>query len=246
MSWAHPVKTPAKDKIILPLDVPTGADALALVDKIGDRVGLYKVGLELFTAAGPDLVRQIRSTGAGVFLDLKLHDIPNTVRSAVRSASGLDVQMLTIHLSGGSEMAAAAVEGCLNPNLLILGVTVLTSSNQATLEECGVLATPAEQVLRLAEIAANNRIGGVVASPHELSALRQRFKESLKIVTPGVRPQWAAADDQKRFMTPREAISLGADYLVIGRPILKHNDPLEAIAKIVEELESAPQSKAAV
>ena len=201
------------------------------------EVSFFKIGLQLYTAAGPEIVRAVAETGAKVFLDLKLHDIPNTVAKAVAAAGELGVAMLTLHLSGGKKMIEAAVASC-PPDLLLLGVTVLTSADDATLRETGIESGVQEQTLRLAELGSAAGIRGLIASPHEVASLRERLGNDVTIITPGVRPTWAAADDQKRFTTPREAVSNGADYLVIGRPITADANPREAVRKILEELAS--------
>ena len=224
------------NKIIVALDVPSKKEALALVDQLRDQISFFKIGLQLYTAAGPEVVREIIATGAKVFLDLKLHDIPNTVARAVEAAAHLGAQMLTIHLSGGGEMIRAAVAARGN-NMSILGVTVLTSATQATLSEIGIDDKIDNQVLRLAGLGVAAGIDGLVASPHETKALRAACGNKIKIVTPGVRPSWSEPGDQKRFMTPREAIDAGADYLVIGRPITAHPKPREAVTRILSELE---------
>lgn len=223
-------------QIIVALDVATNEEALGLVTELSPDVGFFKIGLQLYTAAGPGLVRDISLRGPKIFLDLKLHDIPNTVTKAVESAAKLGVKMLTIHLSGGSEMIRAAVNAR-QDGLLILGVTVLTSSTGETLRETGIPDTISDHVLRLARLGVSAGIDGLVASPHEARALRAEFGDKIKIVTPGVRPSWSEPGDQKRFMTPREAIDAGADYLVIGRPITAHPEPREAVARILGELE---------
>jgi orotidine-5'-phosphate decarboxylase len=224
-----------KDKIIVALDVPTKEEALMLVEKLRDQISLFKVGLQLYTAEGPEIVRAVLSTSSKVWLDLKLHDIPNTVGRAVESASRLGVQMLTIHLSGGSEMVRAATAARAN-NMVLLGVTVLTSANQETLREIGIQDKVDDQVLRLAKLGVEAGIDGVVASSHEIKPVRREFGDKIKIVVPGIRPSWSDPGDQRRTMTPREALEAGADYLVIGRPITTHPNPNEAVAKILEEL----------
>ena len=223
------------DKIIVALDVPTKTAAIDLIEQLYGQVCFFKIGLQLYTAEGPEIVREISKSGAKVFLDLKLHDIPNTVARAVESASGLGVGMLTIHLSGGAEMIQAAVDAR-KDKMSILGVTVLTSSNEETLRETGVSDKIDKQVLRLAKLGVENGVDGIVASPHEIKTLRAEFGEEIKIVVPGVRPSWAESNDQKRTMTPREAVQAGADYLVIGRPIVAHPNPAEALAKIIQEI----------
>jgi orotidine-5'-phosphate decarboxylase len=227
--------TKTADKIIVALDVPTKDAALELVQKLKPEISFYKIGLQLYTTAGPTIVREVLATGANVFLDLKLHDIPNTVARAVESAGHLGVDMLTIHLSGGLEMVRAAASAR-KGDMLILGVTVLTSANEETLREVGISDKIDSQVLRLARLGRAAGVQGLVASPHEIKKLRAEFGDKIKIVTPGVRPSWAEAGDQKRFMTPREAIDAGADYLVIGRPITAHANPREAVSKILDEL----------
>jgi orotidine-5'-phosphate decarboxylase len=214
------MKSPFAEKIIVALDVATAAEALRLADLLADHVGLFKVGLQAYTAEGPALIRPLSSLGPKVFLDLKLHDIPNTVAKAVEAAGELGVRMLTLHLSGGSEMIRGAVSAR-SDNMLLLGVTVLTSSIDETLAETGITGKTGDQVLRLAHLGVAAGIDGLVASPHEARRLRAEFGEKIKIVTPGIRPAGAAAGDQKRFATPREAIEAGADYLVIGRPITR-------------------------
>ena len=225
-----------KDKIIVALDVPTEEEALRLIDQLRDSVGFFKIGLQLYTRLGPAIVGKVKETGVGVFLDLKLHDIPATVRRAVESASALDADLLTVHLSGGSEMLKAAEEGRSNPSLALLGVSVLTSSTEESLRETGIRGAVEDQVLRLARLGVDAGLRGIVASPREITLLRQVFGEEIKIVTPGIRPEWAQADDQKRVMTPAQALELGADYLVIGRPITADPDPPAAVRKIVNEI----------
>jgi len=230
------MNSPSAGQIIVALDVATNEEALRLVAELSPGVGFFKIGLQLYTAAGPGLIRDISVRGPRVFLDLKLHDIPNTVAKAVESAGKLGVKMLTIHLSGGNEMIRAAVNAR-QDDMLILGVTVLTSSTDETLRETGIPDTINDHVLRLARLGVSAGIDGLVASPHEARALRTEFGDKIKIVTPGVRPSWSEPGDQKRFMTPREALDAGADYLVIGRPITAHPNPREAVARILGELE---------
>jgi orotidine-5'-phosphate decarboxylase len=227
--------TKATDKIVVALDVATKSEAMRLVEQLREQISFFKIGLQLYTAEGPEIVRAIRVSGAKIFLDLKLHDIPNTVARAVESASELGVQMLTIHLSGGSEMIRAAV-ATRKKEMSILGVTVLTSSTQHTLDEIGIEEQLDRHVLRLGNLGVAAGIDGLVASPFEARFLRNELGDKIKIVVPGVRPSWSEPDDQKRFMTPREAIEAGADYLVIGRPITAHKDPREAVERILEEL----------
>src|ERR1700722_15925384 len=217
--------TTAKDRIIVPLNVPTVQAARELIQAIGGIVGFFKVGNQLFTAAGPDIVKEGRASGSKRFLDRKNHDTPNTVRYAVESASALGVDMLTIHLSGGRAMCEAAVTGRGISDVLILGVTVLTSLNNSSLTEIGFRGSVEEEVLLLAELAKNVGITGLVASPQELRILRERFGALFTTVIPGIRPAWSDPGDQKRILTPRQAVEAGADYLVIGRPITASKDP---------------------
>jgi orotidine-5'-phosphate decarboxylase len=227
--------TKAADKIIVALDVATKKEAVTLVEELREQISIFKIGLQLYTAAGPEIVREVLATGANVFLDLKLHDIPNTVGRAVESAAQLGVQMLTIHLSGGSEMIRAAVTARKN-NLSILGVTVLTSATDQTLRAIGISDKIDNQVLRLAKLGVETGIDGLVASPHEVKMLRGEFGAKVKLIVAGIRPSWSEPGDQKRVMTPREALDAGADYLVIGRPIIAHLSPREAVAKILDEI----------
>lgn len=229
-----------REQIIVALDVASAREALHLAEALREDVSFFKIGLQLFTAAGPEIVRAIAALDARVFLDLKFHDIPNTVEKAVASAAALGVSMVTVHLGGGREMLAAAAKAA-GSALTVLGVSVLTSSNDETLRECGVYSPVEEQVLRLAALGAAAGIGGIVTSPHEVQAVRENVGGDLTLVVPGVRPAWAGADDQKRFMTPREAIERGADYLVIGRPITANAHPHDAVSRIVDELSEAPR-----
>ncbi len=225
----------AAGKIIVALDVPTQTEALNLVGDLSPEIGFFKIGLQLYTTEGPDIVRAVLATGGRVFLDLKLHDIPNTVAKATESACKLGVQMLTIHLSGGGEMIQAAI-AAREQKMSILGVTVLTSATEKTLSDIGIAEKIDNHVLRLAKLGVTAGIDGLVASPHEIKTLRAKFGDRIKIVVPGIRPGRAAPGDQKRVMTPREALDAGADYLVIGRPIIAHSSPRAALAKILEEL----------
>ena len=228
-----------RNPIIVALDVPTPDRAVELAAQLAPAVGAFKIGKELFTAAGPDIVRRLRGTGAPVFLDLKFHDIPNTVARAVEAAVRLDVQMLSVHASGGTAMLVAAEQaaraeagrlGRMPP--LVLGVTVLTSLDDAALAEIGINVGAAAQVERLARLAVKAGLRGLVCSPRELSLLRQCLPREVQLVTPGIRPASATADDQKRTLTPPEAIAAGADWLVIGRPIWAAADPRAAAEAI--------------
>ena len=227
--------TNTAEKIIVALDVATKEKAFELVEQLSDQISFFKIGLQLYTAEGPEIVRAVLSTGAKVWLDIKLHDIPNTVARAVECANNLGVHMLTIHLSGGSEMVRAATAAGAN-NMLLLGVTVLTSATEQTLREIGVAGKVDDQVLRLAKLGVEAGIDGVVASPHEIKKLRAEFGDKIKIAVQGIRPTWAEPGDQKRFMTPRDAVEAGADYIGIGRPITTHPRPREAVSKILKEL----------
>jgi orotidine-5'-phosphate decarboxylase len=234
-----------KEKIIVALDVGTREEALALVGRLKDA-RVFKVGMELFTAEGPGLLKEIAGLGKKVFLDLKFHDIPNTLAGAVRCAIRHEVYMLTLHTSGGKEMMARAAEAAAQEaqrsgksKPYLLGVTVLTSLKEAELEEVGLFASVSEQVLRLASLAKEAGLDGVVCSPQEIELIKTELGKNFLAVTPGIRPAWAASQDQKRVMTPAEALKKGADYMVIGRPITKASSPEEAFHKIVEELEQA-------
>ncbi len=232
-----------RNPIIVALDVPEASRALALADVLAPVSGALKVGLELFTAAGPELVRALRAGGAPVFLDLKLHDIPHTVARAVEAAVRLDVQMLTVHAAGGRAMLEAAGQAARTaahaagrPPPLVLGVTVLTSLDDAALAETGVTCPAAAQVERLARLAVSAGLPGLVCSPLELPGLRAALPRTVQLVTPGIRPTGAAAGDQKRILSPREALAAGADWLVIGRPILAAPDPRAAAEQVLAEL----------
>ena len=232
-----------QNPIIAALDVPTIEQALKLAQQLAPAVGAFKIGKELFTSAGPDIVRRVRDTGASVFLDLKVHDIPNTVAKAIAAAVRLDVQMLTIHASGGSEMMRAAEQAAQQTAAqlghtapLVLGVTVLTSQDSNTLAELGGETDVAKQVERLALLAAKSGLRGLVCSPLEIAALRRILPPEIQLVTPGIRTGAEKADDQKRTLTPREAIQAGASWLVIGRPITAAADPRAAAESILNSL----------
>ena len=222
-----------RKQIAVALDYPEIGPALALAERLGGDGLVYKIGLELFIAAGAEPVRRLKQSGARIFLDLKLHDIPNTVAGAVRAVAQLDVDFLTVHLSGGPAMLEAAAEAA-PKSLTLLGVSVLTSMDAAALSAVGVQTKLEDQVLALAGLGVQAGIRGVVCSPLEAPLLRQVFGPNLFLVTPGVRPASAGLGDQKRVMTPRAAIQAGADLLVIGRPITVASDPLEALREILE------------
>jgi orotidine-5'-phosphate decarboxylase len=236
-----------KEKLIVALDVATAAEARRVVDALRGVVGMFKVGMELFTAEGPGFVRELTEAGARVFLDLKFHDIPNTVAGASRSAVRLGVALFNVHAAGGSEMmrraAGATAEesarlGVERPRLI--AVTVLTSADAGVLAETGVAADSVEsQVERLARLADAAGLDGVVASPHEIRTVRSAVRRTdFLVVTPGVRPASASHDDQRRVLTPAEAVRAGADFLVVGRAVLKQHDPARAAREIVEEMEA--------
>ena len=278
-----------RDKLIVALDVPSGNAATRMAERLHGHAGMFKVGSELFTAEGPVPVRYLVTTGQRVFLDLKFHDIPNTVRAAVREAAELGVSMVNVHASGGRKMMEAALEGArsalyqsvqssaLQPGSRgvqgsalqpasrgvqgsagivvgdearprVLAVTILTSLESQDLEELGISGTPVEAVLRLARLAQSAGLDGVVASPREISAIRQACGPGFLIVTPGIRPDSAlhhpvrgsaATDDQARIATPARAMAAGADYLVVGRPITGAPDPVAAADAIVAEMDGA-------
>jgi len=233
----------ARERIIVALDVDKKVDALKLVRQLRGQVGCFKIGSQLYTAEGPQIVEEIVSLGEKVFLDLKFHDIPNTVEKAARRVCELGVAMFTLHTSGGSKMMKAAVDavtGChAAPPALILGVTVLTSLGQEDLAEVGIPVPLPEQVLRLADLARHCGIGGLVASPQEVAAIRARVGSGMKIVTPGIRPSGAGINDQNRIATPTVAIRSGADYLVVGRPITASPDPAGSAERIAAEIAGA-------
>src|SRR3954463_304549 len=228
----------ARDRLIVALDVPNAADAQKLVRSIGTSASIYKIGKQLFTSEGPALVRDLVGSGRKVFLDLKYHDIPNTVASAVRSAADLNVAMLTVHASGGSKMLSAAAEAAAQSasKPVVLAVTVLTSMADEDLHEIGIAGSAQDQVVKLAKLAQKAAIGGLVASPSEVKALRQTMGQEMKIVTPGVRPTGSDKGDQSRVATPAEAIANGADYIVVGRPITAAPDPAAAAKAILAEM----------
>ena len=233
----------ARNKIIFALDVPSMADIDRWAALLSGRIGMFKVGKELFTAAGPEAVRAVQRHGGNVFLDLKYHDIPNTVASAMVEAARLGVQLVNLHALGGAEMmetAATAVhKGFGEQRPKLLAVTILTSSTEQTLRGVGIEYPVQEMVVRLAKLAQNSGMDGVVASPREIGLIREACGPDFLIVTPGVRPAFASADDQKRIMAPGEAVAAGADYLVIGRPIAKADDPVAAAGLIEAEITAA-------
>jgi orotidine-5'-phosphate decarboxylase len=233
-----------RDRLIIALDVPAAADARSLLTQVGDAATTYKVGKQLFTAEGPQIVRDLVVAGRKVFLDLKFHDIPNTVAAAVREAAKLKASMLTVHASGGAKMLDAAVQAATQAEHppLILAVTVLTSLNDEDLQKIGVSGRVLDQVLRLAALARSAGCGGVVASAHEARELRRELGTGFAIVTPGVRPKGEAAADQARVVTPEEALAAGATHLVVGRPITAAPDPAEAVRRIIRDMEGAVEA----
>ena len=243
------------DKLIVALDVDTPAEALTLVKKLGPVAGRFKVGSRLFTAGGPQVVKDVIAAGAKVFLDLKFHDIPHQIAGAARSATRLGVSMFTLHASGGAEMMRRAVEavsetaekeGIARPS--VLAVSVLTSIDANALAQMGITSSPAETVLRLVELAKDSGVDGFVASPQEAESIRAVVSPKLLIVTPGIRPAGkdARADDQRRVATPEAALRAGADYIVVGRPITSAPDPLAAAREIIAEMEHAQLGRISV
>jgi orotidine-5'-phosphate decarboxylase len=239
----NPPVVSSKDKIIFALDVEHFHEAQHWVTLLKDRVGIFKVGKQLFTHSGPKIIDMVSQKGQKVFLDLKYHDIPNTVAKAGEEATKHQVAMFNLHALGGFEMmkktveASHAVSKNLNlPKPIILAVTILTSMDGETMKEVGIQGPVAEEVGRLASLAQKAGMDGVVASPQEIRIIRERCGGKFLIVTPGIRHPSDKKDDQKRTLTPREAIDAGADYLVIGRPIKEAKDPIEAVQKIVEDI----------
>ena len=230
----------SEDRLIVALDVSSAAEARKIVRGLGVVVSTYKVGNQLFTAEGPGVVRELVGSGKKVFLDLKFHDIPNTVAGGMRSATALGVSMLTVHAAGGSAMLRAAVEAAKQASKppLVLAVTVLTSLSDADLQETGVAGRTRDHALVLATLAQNCGCDGVVASPQEARIIRQEWGTGFVIVTPGIRPAGSAKGDQSRVNTPAEAIAAGADYLVVGRPVTEAADPRRAAEEIVGEVKS--------
>ena len=235
------------NKLIVALDVDTAQQARELVATLRGIVGMFKIGSQLFTAAGPSLVREIISSGEGVFLDLKYHDIPNTVARAGVEATRLGVSIFNLHAAGGSEMMrrttdavaeCAQAEGFTRP--LVIAVTVLTSANESTLTDIGFNAAPADLVARLALLAEASGMDGVVASPREVGIVRSAVgNKNFVVITPGIRPKGTDLGDQKRVTTPREAILAGANYIVVGRPIIEAADPAHAAREVIAEMESS-------
>jgi orotidine-5'-phosphate decarboxylase len=228
-----------RDRLVLPLDVPTLDEARRWVELLAAEVGVFKVGLQLFTAVGPDAVRLVHDAGARCFLDLKLHDIPATVAHAVTSANELGVAYLTLHAANGPACLRTAAEQAAGSDTTLLAVTVLTSLDGAELHDIGLSGGPEEAARRLGKLAIGAGIGGLVCSPHECRALREDLGASVVLVAPGVRPAGTAAGDQRRVATPAMAIEAGADLLVVGRPIRNADDPVAAARAITSEIAEA-------
>lgn len=234
------------DRILIALDTPTAREALSLADRLRGTVGGFKIGHQLFTAVGPEIVRTLVSQGDRIFLDLKYHDIPNTVAGAVQSAAGLGVWMLNVHASGGAAMlkaARAAADRAAERHgrrPLLIAVTVLTSLDAAALAGIGIGETPLDHAVRLAELARQEGCDGVVASPQETAAIREACGTDFLVVTPGIRAGAAERDDQARTMTPADAIRAGSSYLVIGRPITGAQNPRDAAQRLADELAISP------
>lgn len=230
----------ARDQLIVALDVSSAAQAQKIVTALGDSVTFYKVGMQLYTAEGPGIVRDLVRAGRRVFLDMKYHDIPNTVGAAVREAGKLGVSLLTVHGSGGSKMLRAATEAAResNPAMKVIAVTVLTSMDQDDLNEI-MHGNLEEQVVHVAGLALKAGCHGVVSSAREVTALRSRLGKEFLVVTPGVRPAGAAHGDQARVVTPAEAIAAGSTHLVVGRPITAAPNPAREAEKIIREIEQA-------
>jgi orotidine-5'-phosphate decarboxylase len=230
-----------RQNLIVALDVSSAAAAQKIVAAVGISALTFKVGMQLYTAEGPSVVRDLVASGRRVFLDLKYHDIPNTVGAAVREAAGLGVSMLTIHAAGGSKMIRAAVEAArnVNPSLMVLGVTMLTSLDDQDLDKIGMRGHVVDQVLRLAGLALTSGCHGVVASAREAAELRSELGKHFLIVTPGVRPAGRDHGDQSRVVTPTQAISAGATYIVVGRPITDAPDPGAEARSILEQMSLA-------
>jgi len=225
-----------RDRLIVALDVADTATARAMVDRLAGHVGMFKVGSQIFTAAGPDFVREVIARGEKVFLDLKFHDIPNTVAGAVSAAGQLGVALVDVHALGGKEMLEAAVGALPAMGIRLLAITILTSHDEQTLASLGVSGSVADGVRRLALLAKAAGADGVVASPQEVALVREACGKDFLVVTPGIRPAGSSRGDQARTATPAAAVAAGADYIVVGRPILEAHDPAAAADAIVREL----------
>lgn len=240
MTTSSPQFKDAKDRLAVALDVPDAQAARDLVDRLGDSCRWLKVGMELYYAGGNPLLETLRSRGYRIFLDLKLHDIPNTVAGGIRSVAKAGAELLTVHAGGGATMLAAAAEAAQAPGApRLLAVTVLTSMDAVELKSAGVCSTLAEQVLRLARLAKSAGINGMVCSAEEVASLRVELGPEALLVVPGIRPAGSGLNDQRRVATPAEAIASGASMLVVGRPITRAADPAQAVRSILEEIEAA-------
>lgn len=224
--------------LIAALDVDTKEKAFGIVEKLGENVIWYKVGKQLFTRFGPEIVRGLKERGKKVFLDMKFHDIPNTVGQAVRSAAAIGADLCNVHASGGPSMLKAAAEAAKETGIIVTAVTVLTSLDESELNAVGIRATPAEQVLRLAKLTKECGLQGVVCSALEIPIVKQACGDDFILVVPGIRPAGAAKGDQKRVMTPAEAAKVGAQFIVVGRPIIAADDPVAAAKAVNDELSS--------
>jgi len=232
------------DRLIVALDVDTREKAISFIEKLKKDIGIFKIGSELFTSCGPAIIEEVKSRDCRVFLDLKFHDIPNTVAKSAAAAAKLGVFMFNVHAMGGIEMMKKAAYVVREeakklkidkPNLI--AVTVLTSMDENSLKKIGVGDNMESQVLRLAKLAKDSGLDGVVASPSEIKPIRKALGKDFLIVTPGVRPAWAAVNDQKRIATPKEAIDDGADFIVVGRPIIEAHDPIDAARRILKDIQ---------
>jgi orotidine-5'-phosphate decarboxylase len=221
-----------RDRLVVALDLSKRDDLLRVVEQLHDAAGVFKIGLQAFTANGPAIVRDVVALGARLFLDLKIHDIPNTARHAIAEAASLGASITTVHAAGGEAMLRA----CAHDSLLVLGVTILTSLGDSELQSIGFAGSVVENAVRLAQLAKSADLRGVVASPREIAPIRDACGRDFTILTPGIRPAGSDAGDQRRTMTPREAIAAGADYIVVGRPITHAADPRSAAMRIVEEI----------
>ena len=222
----------ARERLVVAVDLSGRDDILRLVESLRGTVGVFKLGLQAFIANGPSIVRDVVASGERVFLDLKIHDIPNTAKHAVAEAASLGASIATVHAAGGESMLRA----CAHDDLLVLAVTVLTSLEESDLLQIGMGGNPLESAVRLAKLAQSSGLRGVVASPLEIEAIREACGAGFTILTPGIRPAGADAGDQRRMMTPRQAVAAGADYLVVGRPITGAADPRSAAQRIVDEM----------
>jgi orotidine-5'-phosphate decarboxylase len=221
-----------RDRLVVALDLSARDDILRIADQLRDAAGMFKVGLQAFTVNGPSIVRELVARGQRVFVDLKIHDIPNTARHAISEVASLGASITTVHAAGGEAMLRA----CTHDSLLVLAVTVLTSFDGADVQSIGFHGSVAENAVHLARFAQRAGLRGVVSSPREIAAIRQACGSDFVILTPGIRPEGSDAGDQRRTMTPREAIAAGADYIVVGRPITSAADPRSAALRIIEEM----------